>query len=454
MAVPSYVVKIVNTLKVGGYQTYLVGGCVRDLLMGREPKDYDIATEATPDQIIGRKLFSRIIPTGLKHGTVTVLMDEGSCEVTTFRSDGDYSDFRRPDLVEFTTDISEDLSRRDFTINAMALNLDWCGRVEKVIDPFKGINDLYDKQVKAVGSPYKRFSEDPLRMMRAVRFVCQFGFCLDPKTFSGIEESADLIKMVSWERIRDELSLILLSDFPSRGLKALQRSGILKFILPELDRCVGFDQKNPRHNKDVFEHTLKTVESSPKDLVVRLAALFHDIAKPDVFTLGNDGKGHFYEHHVMGYELSKEIMKRFKYDNLTIDRVSTLVLEHMSRFPKVRRKTVKKLMKRVGEENLEPLFQLQEADIKASSPPFDFSEIKMLREEVKSVLDAEEPLSVKDLDVNGHDLIGIGVVQGRDVGEVLNKLLEEVLGDSRLNQRDVLLSLAKEYYFTTRKGEV
>ncbi len=437
---PSYIRNIINVLNIYQYEAYVVGGAVRDALLGKEPKDYDIVTSAKPDKVIDifEKLNYQVIPTGLKHGTVTVLDEGNPIEITTFRVDGKYSDNRSPDTVTFVETLEEDLSRRDITINAMAYHPDL-----GIIDYFSGESFLEQKCIKTVGNANERFKEDALRMMRVIRFACQLDFEIERYTFEGIQINAELIKNVSNERVRDELVKILLSDCPTKGIELLQKSGLLQYVLPELNKCVGFDQRNPHHNKDVFKHTLKVLENVPKNINIRLAALLHDIGKPTTFSVGEDGVGHFYSHHLKGYDLTQDILRRLKFDNKTVENVSILVKEHMSRYPHIRKSSIKKLINRIGKNNIDDLINLQIADIIGSIPPYDFKNVIDLKEEIYRVLNEKEPLSIKDLNINGYDLINIGMEPGKQMGEILNKLLEMVLENPDLNTKDILLEEAK-----------
>jgi len=434
MRIPRHVIFVMLNLMNNGYQAYLVGGSVRDCLLGKLPKDYDVATTATPDEVA--KIFDKVVFTGEKFGTVTVIIENQKVEVTTLRCDSDYSDGRRPDRVFFTTDLKEDVSRRDFTINSLAMNTSG-----EIYDFFGGMEDLKNKIIKAVGNPSDRFKEDGLRILRAIRFACCLGFSIEENTFKAMQNNAYLIKKISAERIRDELCRILLSDKPSYGIELMRKTGLLEIILPELYQCVDFDQRNPNHDKDVYRHTLVVLDKTPARLNVRLAALLHDIGKPVTFTIDEEGKGHFYSHHIEGVEITEKILRRLKFDNKTIDTVKILVREHMSRFEFLRTKTIKKFITRVGVENLKDLFDLQIADIKGSAPPHDFTRINKLREEVEEVLNNKEPLTVKDLDINGYDLIELGVEPGPRMGKILNYLLEKVLENPELNQKDKLKDL-------------
>ena len=281
-------------------------------------------------------------------------------------------------------------------------------------------------------------------MMRCIRLSSQLGFQIENYTFNSIQASAELIKRVSWERIRDELVKTLLSDRASEGINLFSKSGLMQYILPELQLCIGFEQCNFHHRKDVFEHILKVIDATPSRLNVRLAALLHDVAKPQTFSLSEDGVGHFYQHHVVGAEMTEEILKRFKFDNNTVENVRTLVKEHMSRYPKLRQGSIKKLINRLGKDNVDDFINLQLADIIGSKPPFDFDTVIDLKREIKRVLEAEEPLSVKDLAIDGNDLIDIGIQPGRQMGEILHKLLQIVLESPELNTKNYLLDVVRQ----------
>jgi len=443
--IPFDALVVLNTLKQNDYECYLVGGCVRDLCLGKEPKDFDICTNATPDIVLG--IFEpthKIIPTGLQHGTVTLIGDSFynnqiiglPIEVTTFRNDGYYSDNRKPDSVEFGVSIEDDVMRRDFTINGLLYD------GEKIVDLLNGLDDLKQGVIRAVGNGFKRFQEDSLRTMRCIRFSSQLGFEIESKTFVDLKCCNVLIQNISQERIRDELIKILLSDKPSEGIKLLSDSGLLQYILPELKLCVGFDQHNKHHNKNVFNHILKVLESTPAVLNLRLAALFHDISKPETFSIDENGQGHFYLHHKVGADKTREIMKRLKFDNETIDNVCILVYNHMSRYPKLREGSVKKLLRRLGEHNIDDLIDLMIADIIGSKPPYDFESVVLLKNELKRIIETKEPIAVNQLAINGHDLIELGIKPGKRMGEILNELLQLVMDKPEMNTKDQLLPIA------------
>lgn len=437
--IPIQVFEVLRTLQNKGYQAYLVGGACRDLILNRQVKDWDITTSALPEDVIN--LFRHTIPTGIKHGTVTVIMDNLHIEVTTFRIDGDYSDNRKPDNVIFTNNAEEDVKRRDFTINGLLYD------GEKIIDYVHGLFDLHYKIIRCIGNPKDRFEEDSLRVMRAIRFACQLGFEIEGYTKQQIEFSAYLINLISKERIRDELIKILISNHPSEGIRLLKETQILYNILPELQKCVGFDQTNYHHDKDVFEHILEVLSHTPCNLKVRLSALFHDIGKPDTFSIDKENIGHFYLHHVKGAEITEQILIRLKFDNETIRNVKILVREHMTRYQKIRKVTVKKLIIRVGLDNIDDLINLQIADIIGTKPPYNFDMIYSFKKEAQRILTEKEPLSLKSLAINGNDVMRLGIEQGKKVGEVLNYLLEIILENPELNNKEELLKIVYEKEF-------
>lgn len=431
--VPGYVLNVLDALEQNNHKSYLVGGAVRDLLLCKQPKDYDITTSALPEQV--KSIFSHVVLTGEKHGTVTVVTEQGNVEVTTMRKDGVYKDNRRPETVGFTDNIIQDLSRRDFTINAMGYNKDG------LIDPFGGSNALCKGQVIAVGNPTERFREDALRMMRAIRFACQLDFLIDTETFVAITRNKSLIRNISAERIRDEVCKILVSDMPSRGIELMRATGLLNIIMPEINNMVGFDQHNPHHHKDVYKHTLLVLDGVSNNLIVRLAALLHDVGKPIAFVVDENGIGHFYKHHMVGMDIAKDILQRLKFDNKTIDAVCILVREHMSKYDNL---NVKRLINRVGVENLDNLFELQIADIRASKPPHDIEGVLKVKEDVTKIINEKQPLTVKDLKISGYDLMALGMEPGREMGKLLNELLELVLENPKMNNEDCLIRYVRE----------
>lgn len=436
--IPDKVNKIIDLLNFHKYDGYVVGGCVRDSILGREPNDWDICTNCKPEKMM--EIFSgfRVIPTGLKHGTVTVVIDDEQFEITTYRIEEGYSDGRHPERVEFTDSLREDLKRRDFTINAMAY-----GREEGLVDYFNGMDDISSRTIRCVGKPVKRFGEDYLRMLRAIRFSAQLQYDLDIETFQAIKELSKNIVNISKERVREEINKVLLTDKPSDGIRLLHDTGLLSYIIPELEKCVGFNQRNPYHDKDVFDHIMSVLDNTREDLVLRLAALMHDVAKPLCFSIDEKGIGHFYSHHMKGMDMAEDILRRLKYDNKTIEIVKILVKEHMSKYDKITPRVIKRLINRVGVDNVDRLFELQTADILGSKGPHDFSGIEKARELYSRIINENQPLSVKDLDITGYDLIQIGIPKGKEIGRILNELLDKVLEHPELNKKELLLDEIK-----------
>ena len=428
---------ILNILEENNFEAYVVGGCVRDSILGKEPKDWDICTSALPNQVLESFSNYRVIETGLKHGTVTVIVNDIGYEITTYRIDGEYSDNRRPDKVEFTTSLKEDLSRRDFTINAMAYN-EKCG----LIDYFTGLEDLTNKIIRCVGNPLDRFNEDALRMMRAIRFSCQLEFDFSQNVIDSIMDLNTNIRNISVERIKDELCKILISNKPIDGICHLVQTDLMQYIIPELYDTLKFNQYNKHHDKDVFNHILEVVSNTPPTLELRLSALLHDIGKPQCFTQGENDQGHFIGHHKISADMSRKILTRLRFDNKTIDKVCLLVYEHMSRYDKLRTPNTKKFINRVGIDNLDDLFELQIADIKGCAKEYqNFDNVLKLKQECSKIISERQPLSIKDLDINGKDLINLGYKQGKEIGEILKQLLELVLESPELNNREELLKI-------------
>jgi len=432
--IPDEAVQVLKDLKTNGYESYFVGGSIRDLLLGKKPKDFDICTAATSDQV--KEIFKKVIDTGLKFGTASVLVKNGSVEVTTFRKRVDFVNGERQGVACFGNSPEEDVKARDFTINSLLFDGD------KVIDLVGGLADLSDRKLRAIGVPADRFNEDALRMMRAIRISCQIEFSIEVNTLQAICDYAGLIQNVSQERVRDELIKILTSELPSTGVRLLQETGILRFILPELDACSEFQQRNSYHDKDVFEHILAVLENTPNDLVLRLAALLHDIAKPCTFSIDEKGVGHFYNHNTVGQKMSQQIMTRLKFDNKTTQSVGTLIREHMSKLQTPRLSTVKKLIQRTGIENIGRLIDLQIADEAGSTPPHNFKPFDVLREKVEYIIDHGDPINIGDLAIGGQDLITMGFNQGPEIGRVLKQLLKHVIDNPEFNNKEKLSEMA------------
>lgn len=444
--IPKIIEYIIDKLNQNGYEAYIVGGCVRDSIIGREPNDWDVTTSALPDDIKEVFKTEKTIEVGKKFGTITVIKESTPVEITTFRTEGEYIDGRRPDWIEFEKDIDKDLSRRDFTINAIAYNND-----AGLIDPFGGLIDIENRLIKSVNNPYKRFSEDGLRIIRAIRFANQLEFSIEENTYESIIELKDKLKNISTERITAELFKILLSPKPSIGLNLLLDTGILDYILPEIVDSVDFDQSNPHHDKDVFNHILCVVDNSPKDLVIRISALFHDIAKPATFTLDDEGIGHFYGHNKVGKEMAEKILRRLKAPKKIIKSVKALVKEHMIYHNDIGNKGLKRLINRVGEEDIFKLFSLQRADILCSKATEDIKKIDSLETRVKEILQKDEALSINKLKINGNSLIQMGIPQGKLIGDILNNLLDIVMENPDLNNEEKLKEIVREKYIDKEK---
>lgn len=440
---PKEVKLIIDTFYRSNFEAFMVGGCVRDILLGNLPKDYDITTSAKPEITIS--LFDKTIPTGLKHGTVTVLISNEPYEVTTYRTEGKYIDNRRPSSVDFVTDIKEDLSRRDFTINALAYN-------EKVglIDYFNGTDDIKNKIIRCVGNADKRFKEDALRMLRAVRFSCQLNFDIEENTYTTIKNNYKLIKNISSERIRDELCKILISENPSKGLEILRDTKLLEIILPEINALYNFSPKCTNHNRNIFAHTLKVIDNTENDLLLRLSALFHDVGKLNTLTPLNNGTFYGFPGHCLeGSIMVKKILSRLRFDNNTIKVISKLIEHHLVLNAPVMptKYEVKMLLNEVGVDNINLLFSLQRADINSLDNPRVFLEkVRYTENLVNEIINKNEPLTIKDLNISGGDLISnLNLKPGKILGDVLNHLLNIILKNPDLNSKESLLTLAKSF---------
>ena len=429
---PEKVKVIIQTLEAAGYEAYAVGGCVRDSVLGRIPADWDITTSALPEQV--KELFHRTIDTGIEHGTVTVMMDKEGFEVTTYRIDGEYRDHRHPEQVNFTGELKEDLRRRDFTINAMAYN-DRCG----MVDAFGGIEDLKHGVIRCVGVAGERFEEDALRILRAVRFAAQLGFEIEKETADSARALAGNLKDISAERIQTELVKLLVSPHPEM-LRTAYELGITRVVLPEFDVMMETPQHHPHHMYSVGEHTLKALEFTDPEKVLRLSVLFHDFGKPQTRTTV-DGVDHFHGHANVSAQETVRIMRRLKFDNATMDQVKRIVLYHDAR-PQPDERQIRRLLHRAGEDIFPELFQVMGADILAQS---EYRKIEKLvnLERVHQVYDEilkrKDCISLKNLQVTGKDLIAAGMEPGKKIGEILNQMLEDVLETPEHNEREYLL---------------
>lgn len=439
MQLPKEVKNIIETLQDNGHEAYAVGGCVRDLYLGKIPADWDITTSASPNQV--KALFAHTIDTGIAHGTVTVMLHGNGYEVTTYRIDGEYADGRHPKQVVFTSLLSEDLCRRDFTINAMAYN-----DTEGLVDLYEGQKDLQRGVIRCVGDPKQRFSEDALRMLRALRFSAQLNFEIEKGTYEAICCLAPTIDKVSRERIMVELNKLLLSEHPER-MRQVYECGLTAVFFPEFDKMMETPQNNKHHCYSVGEHTLHTLSKVEADKALRLAMLLHDVGKPSTRTTDEKGQDHFYRHQQVGADMAVGILRRLKYDNDTIAKVKQYVRFHDER-PEETQQAVRQAVVRIGLACFPEIFQIKRADVLAQS--------MYKREEKLQKIDAFESLyneirakgqclEKKELAVNGKDLLKLGVPQGRLVGEVLDVLFLRVIQDPTQNQKDILLQLAQEY---------
>ena len=438
---PKDVLFILNKLRENGFEAYIVGGCVRDKLLSIEPHDYDITTSAKPNEI--KNVFSdcKTILVGEEFGTVGILLNKVLYEVTTFRIDGNYINNRKPEKVIFSDNLKEDLKRRDFTINAMAMDIDG-----KLYDPFLGKKDLREKIIRAVGDPNERIKEDALRMMRAIRFAGRFDFYIEENLFDAIGQNASLLKKIAPERIFDEFSKMITSEKPSYYLLLLEESGILDVIFPELKRTVGFAQFSPYHDKTLFDHLICVMDYVRPDLSLRLAALFHDISKVDTLSIGEDGRGHFYGHEILGAELVEEILKKYRLPNKTIEKVKILILDHMKVHSEMSDKALRRQIKRVGRENVLDLYDLLIADCKATRIDRDASFIINRKNRLKELLDEKEMKTEKFLEINGNDIKSLGFSEGKIIGEILRELESLVLEDPNKNNRAYLIEYIEKNY--------
>lgn len=454
--IPDILKKMNEIFVQHGYKAYLVGGAVRDMLMGKEPHDWDVTTDATPEQVMS--IFRKVIPTGIAHGTVTVHFMKNEIEVTTFRTESDYSDGRHPDKVEYTGNIKEDLSRRDFTINAIASYLG----DGTITDPFHGRDDIKRKVIRTVGNPLERFSEDGLRPVRAVRFSAQLGFEIERETLKAISEPEILKKTsgISLERFRDELLKLMKAEKPSAGLKLMEESGILDIFIPEFKKCRGCIQGDFRgyHQFDVLDHLFYACDGAPASKQnVRLAALFHDIGKPDVKRVIPTPQGEqftFYNHEAKSQQITKEILFRLKFSNAEITNICHLVVNHMFNYTQDwTDAAVRRFLAKIQAENLEDLYDLRLADIYGmNNAPVrgqDSRTIALLNElkdRISKETEKNSVLSLKQLAVNGKDLMKNGISAGKDLGFVLNQLLETVLEDPSQNEKEQLIKIALNIY--------
>ena len=434
--IPRSAAKVLNRLHELGYEACVVGGCVRDSLLGAMPQDWDITTSANPQQV--RAAFERTIDTGIEHGTVTVRMDGESFEVTTYRIDGKYADHRHPDEVRFTNSLEEDLKRRDFTINAMAYN-----DRDGLIDLFHGREDLKDGIVRCVGNAGDRFTEDALRIFRAVRFCAKLGFELDPETKKAATALAPSLQYVSAERVRMELEKLLVSPHPEL-IRLAWECGITRVILPEFDAMMKAVQNNAHHRITVGEHTIRTMCACESDRILRLTMLLHDSGKPACQTIDEKGVFHYHGHAAPGAEIAGRVLERLKYDKAT-ERVVVHLIRCHSLYPELTQEGVRRAVVLLGEDQFERFLKVKRADISGQNPEVQekkFRYMDEVEEIYRIVLERGDCLSLRDLKVTGDDLIEAGIPKGKQIGRILEALLDEVLADPKKNDRQLLLDRA------------
>lgn len=436
--IPTGARKIIARLEQHGYEAYIVGGCVRDSLMGKRPSDWDICTSARAEEMMALFEDKRVIPTGIQHGTLTILAEDGAYEVTTFRIDGEYLDHRHPKSVAFTRELAEDLSRRDFTINAMAWHPE-----RGLIDLFDGVEDLRDRLVRAVGDPVQRFNEDGLRMLRMVRFATVLDFDYDPATYDAVRKQGHLLQYISKERIQVELNKILLAAHPARGLEDLYTLGMYPYIIPMMCHTVGFAQRGGHHFLDVFEHSLLAVGVIAPELVLRLTMLLHDIGKPFVWDSSESlSYDRFDDHAAVSAKLAGKILRDLKYDNATRKDVVELIAHHNDiLLPDP--VNVRRALARLGEVQTRRLVQVKVADLIAHDLAGEREKILALFAEISDVIDEVvargDCTSVKALAIGGQDMMALGL-SGRAIGQMLNAALELVLEKPEMNTRETLLN--------------
>lgn len=438
--IPEKAKYIINTITEAGFEAYAVGGCVRDSILGRMPEDWDITTSASPQQV--KALFQHTIDTGIQHGTVTVMLDREGFEVTTYRIDGKYEDSRHPREVTFTPSLEEDLKRRDFTINAMAYN-DEAG----LVDLFGGLEDIGRKRIRCVGNAQDRFREDALRIMRAIRFSAQLGFPIEEQTGEAVRELASDLGRISAERIQAELVKLLVSDHPDY-MRIAYDMGVTKVILPEFDVTMETPQNHPHHQYNVGEHILHSLLEIKADRHLRLAMLLHDIGKPATLTIDEEGITHFHGHPAVSEEMTIKILRRLKFDNDTIHKVSRLVKYHdygNGMEPDLR--IVRRAVNRMGEDIFPDFLLVKRADVMAQSLYLREEKLHSLerwKELYEEILSRRECVSLKTLAVTGKDLLAVGREPGKEIGEILNALLELVLEHPEYNTRERLLQEAEK----------
>lgn len=439
ITLPAQVNTAIGLLEKSGFEAYAVGGCVRDLIMGRKPYDYDITTNALPDRM--KEIFSdfRCIETGIKHGTLTVIIDKMPLEITTYRIDGEYKDSRHPDSVSFSENLKDDLSRRDFTVNTLCFN-----ERSGLIDCFGGLKDIENKTIRCVGEPDKRFNEDALRILRAVRFSCTLGFSVEEETAKSVLTNRELIKNIAIERVREEFTKLICAD---RVFDVLNRfREVIGVFIPEYSPLSECEQNTPYHIYNVFEHSLRALEEIDNDEVLRLTMFFHDIAKPVCKKTDEFGVDHFKGHAALGSEMTREILKRMKYPNSVTDKVCSLIAIHSEPCPKTK-EDAKKFLLINGEEFYEAFMKVRRADCLAKAQPHAQDEkLKNMQLFLDEIRENYECYSLKQLKIDGNDLKEVGIRNGLDIKRILDILLNDVIYSRCENEKDVLLKRAKEIF--------
>lgn len=430
---PDNVQRILDILHSHNYQAYIYGACIRDYLLDKEPISWDITSNSLPNNtvvIFDENEGFASIPSVEDYGMVTLHYKGESYQVNTFRT----GEERR-----FADDIKEDLLHKDFTINSIAYN-----EQAGVVDPYGGVEDIEKRLIRCAQNPYKQMREDSVRILRAIRFEAQLGFEIEADLLQAMKDLKDSIPVSDSTGTRNEFIQILLSDRPSQGIRRLLELGLLERLIPELMPTIGFDTRSSYHDKDVFEHSLLVLDNTNPNLTLRLAALLHDIDKPNCLTIDDDGEGHCYGHASSGAEIAQNIMGRLNFDRKTIRAVSALIKEHMNDYENISELSIKRLIRRVGPDNIDRLFELQLADIKGSSlTSRDPKRIKKIRSKCFEVLSRREPLTVHDLDINGYDLLALGFPPGKKIGEAMEYLLDQVIDNPSLNQKDMLIAMLK-----------
>ena len=439
IAIPNDVQYIISTLEQHNYEAYVVGGCVRDSLLGKHPDDWDITTSANPQQV--KELFTHTIDTGLQHGTVTVRINHTNYEVTTFRVEEDYIDSRHPSKVYFTKQIADDLNRRDFTINAMAYN-----PKSGLVDLYNGQQDLQNHIIRCVGNPHERFTEDALRILRALRFSAQLNFDIDTNTLQAIRDCAPLLLNISAERIHTEFTKLLISNHPEK-IEDAYTSGVTKIILPEFDLMMSTTQNNPHHCYSVGKHTIESLKHIPKDPILRYSMLFHDLGKPVCKTTDTNGIDHFRNHQLESVKIATNIMKRWKFDNHSISLIKRYVEHHDYRFHTTE-KSIRKAIAKIGVDLFPNFFYIKKADLAAQSnyqKEEKLNTLHLVESIYTHIINNNQCLSTKDLAINGKHLLDIGIPSGPAIGNTLNTLLELVLDDPSLNTVESLILYCKKH---------